>query len=247
MYTLRTDDGQTTTSDPRQAIALARARGHRLTTPHARTVPALPRLHLPGLTRKSDAWVRAQLCASIRKANERSGGHPQYTQHLGQADSAGWVLTATDGHRAIFARPTGPMHGVPVPAPPPPLPHPEMYTPGPQRIIVGADCAAVWRRMSVLASGWVDLTATGSTLTCAVQDEAGDTATETVTLDLPVEGTIRVRVNPAYLAPLFRRPPVTLAYSPRPEESATDPPLVCWCAGADWRYAVMGIRCRTSG
>ncbi len=234
------DDPHTTTDDPKVVIAHAKARGHRLSMPSARSLsrmPSLPRVTLPNLKDQPAETVYQALAKSIAKHEDMDGSCARV---VGNADDNGYWLAATDGHRALMRAGNGTKRER-FPATPA-----CQFTPGPVQFVLNRPFADVWRRMSVCASGWIDLELTTSTLTLSTRDEDGDTATEVCphvyACSSLVDEPVHFRLNPTYLAPLLRFWPITVAYRPPVEDDNS--PLLFSPAGVAWRYILMPIKLR---
>ncbi len=241
IYTLYHDTGpHTHTDDPKMAIAHGKARGRRLSMPNVRIhrVPPLPRLTLPRLQDQLAETVYQTLATSIARHDDATGSCARV---VGKADEDGYWCAATDGHRALMRA------GDKTERERFPAKTARQFTPGPGQFVLNRPFADVWRRMSVLADGWIDLELTSDALTLSTRDRAGDTATEVYTVGssvplLTTDNPIHFSLNPAYLAPLLRYWPITVAYRPRPEEDYSEPPIVFSPASAGWRYILMAKR-----
>lgn len=249
------DDPNTHTDDPQAVIAHAKAKGHRLTTPGTRRIPSLPRLTLPTLNDQPAEKVYQELAKSIGKHEDWDDS---CAREVGKVDEDGYWLEATDGHRALMRVEDGTERERF------PAKTARQFTPGPVQFVLNRPFADVWRRMSVLANGWIELELSGCSacagttgphtpimLTLNARDEDGDTATEIYPLSgrmaRPSDTAARIdaepvsfRLNPKYLAPLLRFWPITVAY--RPSAEGSDLPLVFSPAGVDWRYILMPLR-----
>lgn len=237
-YTLyHGDDPHTTTDDPKVVIAHAKAKGHRLTMYHTHGIKPLPRLTLPLLKDQPADNVYQELTTSIAKSN-RTSFPGEYDKVLGKTDGDGYRLTTTDGHRALMTIGEGERL---------PAKSARQFTPGPVQFVLNRPFADVWRRMSVLAEGWIDLELTSVALMLSTRDAVGDTAAEFYPLDVPayraisIAEPVRFTLNPKYLAPLLRFWPITVAYR-APVDGDTASPLTFSPAGVDWRYIVMSKR-----
>lgn len=235
-YTLYHDTGSNThTDDPKVVIAHAKTTGHRLTTPGTPGIKRLPRLTLPNLKDQPAETVYQELEKSIAKSN-RTSDPGEYDKVLGKADEDGYWMATTDGHRALIRA------GDDTERERFPAKTAHLFTPGPVRFVLHRPFAQVWRRVGILAIGCIDLELARDTLTLSTRDAQGDTATEAYPLDTAavISGEpIRFSLNPAYLAPLLRCWPITVACRPSVEGKTTDAPLVFSPAGADWRYIVL--------